>query len=317
LIITFLKWIKDNLGSDAMEEMIFSKTEDGQTFLTYLLLNKKGNSIVKETMDLIKTEFSFDQQALKKLMGFYNYFQYTLLHYFATEVDNEIFLIEILKWIQDEFGMEDFVEITLTKNIFGNTFLSCIGLSKDENAYLKLLNVLNYLKIVFKVNRKPFENLIFSTNNNDKTILHLIRDYQRISDLENMLLTFIAWCNENLSKSQLEDLLFAENNEDKTFLHTLLETPDLNDEEDKNSDDESSEVEKHKECYRIFYKTVIQLHEIIDDKDKLKTLLEQKYKKSTNLIEFVTENCEDIDFFVDWLEQHPEYPTPPKFKQLN
>jgi hypothetical protein len=125
-----------------------------------------------------------------------------------------------------------------------------------------------------------------------------------------------------LPKPQLEDFLFAENCEDKTFLHSLLERPDQKDDKNENSDDSDcddnkSEVQldKHKGYYQIFCRTVIQLHETIAKKDKLKSLLEQKYKESSNLIKFVTENCLDIGFFIDWLKQHPEYPAPSEFKQ--
>jgi hypothetical protein len=67
----FLKWIKDNLGADAMEEIIFSKSK-GQTFLSFLLYNKGENRSVKEIMDWLKIEFSFDKEALIKLTFFEN-----------------------------------------------------------------------------------------------------------------------------------------------------------------------------------------------------------------------------------------------------
>jgi hypothetical protein len=227
------------------------------------------------------------------------------LHYFSTKDDNGNLLIEILKWLQDEFGMEDFVEMILKKEQFGYTFLNEINLD-DENAHLKLINVLNHLKTVFKDDPKQFENLILSTNDCDETILHSYCEKQKISNLEKVLEKIIEWCDENLPKTQLEDLLFTRNHENKIFLHTLVERSDQKDEDDENS---------HSDKYKIFCKSVIQLHETIDNKDKLKSLLEQKYKESSNLIEFVTENCRDIGFFIDWLKQHPEYPAPSEFKQ--
>jgi hypothetical protein len=327
LIKTFLNWIKNNLGAEAMEEMIFSKSDENQTFLPYLFENfKTEENCVKATMVLLKTEFSFDQQALKKLMGFEEDSQPSLLHCFALVDDNGKLLVETLKWLQGEFGMEDLVDMVL-KKVFGYTFIHGIGFSKNKNAHLILVDVLNHLKTVFKDNPKQFENLILSTDYFHKTILHSFCDKQEISNLGKVLEQFIEWCDENLPKSQLEDYLFARDYKNKTFLHTLLEKPDNIDEEDENSgsdnndsdDDNNSKVkmDKHKICYQIFCKTVIQLHETIDNKDKLKSLLEQKFKESSNLIEFVTENCQDIGFFIDWLKQHPEYPAPSEFKQAD
>ncbi len=288
-----------------MEEMIFSKSENDQGFLSYLLLNRKEIKNLKEITDWLETEFSFEQQALKKLMGFDNETRNTLLHYFAVKDVNGIFLIEILNWIQDEFGMEYLVEICLKKDCDGDTILSCIGFSQSKNVHLMLIEVLNHLKIVFKNDRKQFGNLIISSNNVGETILHIFCKRQKNSNLENFISTFIEWCNENLAKSQLEDLLFAENNEDKIFLSMLLLEP--NDDSDINC----------KECLKIFCKTVIQLHEMIENKEKLKNRLQKEYIKSLNLIEFVAEYRLDFGFFNDWLEQHPEYPAPSELKQMD
>jgi hypothetical protein len=200
--------------------------------------------------------------------------------------------------------MEDFPKMILKKR---KTFLHCIGLSENKNAHLKLIDILNHLKTVFKDNPKQFENLILSTDDCDETILHSYCENQEISNLEKMLQKIIECCDENLPKTRLEDFLLARDNDNKSFLHTLLERT-----EKKDRKDEKSRSDKQKGYYQIFCKNVIQLHETIDNKEKLKYLLEQKYKESLNLVEFVTENCRDIGFFIDWLKQHPEYPAPSK-----
>jgi hypothetical protein len=136
-------------------------------------------------------------------------------------------------------------------------------------------------------------------------------DYQEISKLKNMLLVFIEWCNENLSKPQLEDLLFAKNIKDETFLQTMLNRADKNE----------LKSYANRECLKILCKIIIKLYEIIANKDKLKSFLEQKIENDFNFIEFVSENSEakDINFFVDWLKEHPEYlaPTPKASDQLD
>jgi hypothetical protein len=196
--------------------------------------------------------------------------------------------------------MQEFEKIVFKRDNFGNTILCCAAVLNNKD--ISIINILNHLKSAFKNNQKYFESLIFSTNDSGKTILHLMCEHQKLSELKNNLFEFIEWCNENLSKPQLEDFLFANNNEGKTFLRSMLNRADKNE----------LKSDENGECLKIVCKIIIKLDETIDNKDKLKSFLEQKIENDLNFIELVSENseAEDINFFVDWLKEHPEYPAP-------
>jgi hypothetical protein len=217
----FLCWIKDNLGVDAMEEMIFSKSEDGQTFLTYLLLNKKESNSIKEIMDLLKTEFSFDQQALKKIMGFDNETHNTLLHCIAGRDANGIFLLEILKWIQDKFGADNSNDWILQRNGDGKTFIDLL-LFKNEN-FSDFIEVLKILVDDFRIDQKNIKILIFQQNEDSETLLHYYTtEYKKKSELCGALKKFLSLVSDHLGKEILMELLLVKNKFGHTFLNYLV-----------------------------------------------------------------------------------------------
>jgi hypothetical protein len=178
--------------------------------------------------------------------------------------------LELLKYIEGEFGLEFLKELINYKNSQNRTFLYHLYIHAD----VYLVEILSDIITKFKNDKKFLEEFLLSVDVNGNTFLvHYLTGWypERFTKISEICFELL---NKNFGGNFLKQLILIENKNNKNLLNILLI---------------SDELENNLEIFKILLKIFKSDRKFCDKIEKQKKILDENIEK------FLNENCSKVD----------------------